>query len=159
MPVVSLILTSVFFTFPPSSHSPIVAECQFLITFPSLLSVPSHFIIMTISIFFYLFADDYECMLSGSLLTPKNVFERLFSYLNLQFDLVNWLCLSCADLFKFMRLNWGVVSIWSHLHTFLKMNFHLAGNNVGTSKKENACCVLRYLVGAPFPYFHISIGT
>lgn len=47
-------------------------------------------------------------------------FELPRSYLNFQFDLGNWLCLSNASLFKFMRSDWGLVCIWSHLCSFLE---------------------------------------
>lgn len=47
-------------------------------------------------------------------------FEHPRPYLNFPFDMANWLCLSKASLFKFMRSDWGLVCIWSHLCSFLE---------------------------------------
>lgn len=117
--------------FPPSSYPPDGAGANFPSLVLPLLSPPSYFKITMsfhfVYLIFYFFADDYECMRCGSPLTPPPkkksnpfAFELPRSYLNFQFDLGNWLCLSNASLFKFMRSDWGLVCIWSHLCSFLE---------------------------------------
>lgn len=72
-------------------------------------SPPSHFrILRTISIFFFslLMIMSICSLVLRSYLGKKGFELRQCSYLNLPFNLVNWLCLSNTGLFKFMRLDW-----------------------------------------------------
>lgn len=87
MPRFSLILTTTYFMFPSPWYSHTFAECQFLITFPSFTTglIPPILEYWEASLFFFLFADDYERMLSGSPLIPpkktkKGVLASMFLF-------------------------------------------------------------------------------